>query len=221
MLHVSDAWRQAHKGASAGLMVVENVLNLEQYSALERCKKDLEIKLRAMFTSKEQISKSFPISIYSNYYKRYKKTYHVLQQIESIVFKDKEIPSVAPTVEAMFMAELKNGLLTAGHAYEALKFPLTLDTATGNETYLLINGKEQVLKPQDMMISDQEGVISSIIHGPDLRTRILPDTRKVVFTVYAPADIPEEAVVNHLADIYGYIKLVCPQAKVTCRKVYS
>lgn len=221
MLYVTDAWKQAHQGASVGLMIVRNVNNDEHCEALEQSKRQLENRLRAIFTSKEELSGRFPISIYSNYYKKYKKTYHVLKQIESIVFKDKEIPFVAPVVEAMFMAELKNGLLTAGHDYDALKTPLTLDAATGNETYLLINGKEQAVKPHDMMISDQAGIISSIIHGPDLRTRILPETRKAAFVVYAPEGISKDAVSNHLSDIYTYIKVVSPDAGIEHQEVYS
>jgi hypothetical protein len=49
-----------------------------------------------------------PIKTYHDYYKRFKKTYHILLQLESIVFKNKSIPKVSSLVEAMFMAELKN-----------------------------------------------------------------------------------------------------------------
>jgi len=40
-----------------------------------------------------------------------------------------------------------------------------------------------------MFIADGQGVISSIVYGPDRRTRITLATRNAVFTVYAPAGI--------------------------------
>lgn len=44
-------------------------------------------------------------------------------------------PSVAALVEAMFIAELKNLLLTAGHDLDAVELPLKLDIARGGERY--------------------------------------------------------------------------------------
>ncbi len=221
MLFATDLWKKAHPGASVGYMMIGNVLNLEPCEGLKNYKKQLETDLRARFISKQELSGHFPITVYSDYYKRYKKTYHVLQQLESIIFKGKEIPHVAGLVEAMFMAELKNCLLTAGHDYDALKFPLKLDIAVGNEKYILINGKDQVVKPGDMMISDTVGIISSIIHGPDLRTRLLPETQKAAFIVYAPPGISKDVVFEHLSDIYSYAKLVSPDAKVERQEVYT
>lgn len=221
LLSVTDRWKQIHQGASLGLMVVKNVSSSELCEPLQACKRDLESVLRTTFSSKEELSKAFPISVYSQYYKSYKKTYHVSQQLESIIFKGKTIPGVSPVVEAMFMAELKNGLLTAGHDHSALNFPLTLDAAEGNETYTLINGNEQIVKAQDMVLSDETGIISSIIYGPDLRTRILPDTNDVVFIVYAPSGISKDMVLNQFHDIYSYIKLAAPEARIDQQNIYA
>ncbi len=56
-----------------------------------------------------------PLPAYASYYRAFDKTYHVLGQLKSVAVKGKAIPSVAALVEAMFIAELHNGLLTAGH----------------------------------------------------------------------------------------------------------
>jgi DNA/RNA-binding domain of Phe-tRNA-synthetase-like protein len=220
VLYATDLWKKTYPGASVGCMVLSNVFNPEQCEVLENSKRKLETELRTRFLSKEELSSHRPIMAYSNYYKRYTKSYHVLQQLESVVFKGKSIPCVAGLVEAMFMAELKNCLLTAGHDYAALKLPLKLDVAVGNEKYIVINGKEQVAKQGDMMIADTEGVISSIIHGPDSRTRILPDTRKAVFMVYAPPGISKKLVLDHLSDIHSYVKLISSNTEIELQKVY-
>lgn len=119
----------------------------------------------------------------------------------------------------MFMAELKNGLLTAGHDYHTLQFPLKLNVVNDAEQYILMNGKTQTAKSGDMRISDEAGIISSIIHGPDSRTRITSETNKVMFVVYAPSGIPHDFVLHHLSDIYSYIKLFAPNSEVELQKI--
>jgi DNA/RNA-binding domain of Phe-tRNA-synthetase-like protein len=128
---------------------------------------------------------------------------------------------VAALVEAMFMAELQNLLLTAGHDLEAVQMPVKLDVAEGTERYIQLNGQEQELKPGDMMIADAQGIISSVIYGPDRRTRITSETRQVLFTVYAPPGIGEQAVYDHLRDIQANILLVAPEADVVLLEVYG
>src|SRR5215831_600338 len=156
--------------------------------------------MRAQFVGQDRAAiASHPIlKIYEEYYKRFKKTYHLQLQLESIVLKGKAIPTVASLVECMFMAEVKNMLLTAGHDLDLLQLPLTLDVSRGTESYTVMRGEEQPLKAGDMFIHDQVGIISDIIYGPDQRTQINANTRSVIFTVYAPAGISEQAINQHL-----------------------
>ena len=158
---------------------------------------------------------------YRDYYKQFNKTYHVQHQLESLVFKDRDIPKVAALVEAMFMAELKNLLLTAGHDLNAIEPPLRIDVAKGTESYIRMNGEEQTLKAGDMMISDANGIVSCIIYGPDRRTRIRPDTDRVVFTVYAPPGIEERDVSRHLEDIRENVTVIAPGASVELLETFG
>jgi DNA/RNA-binding domain of Phe-tRNA-synthetase-like protein len=72
-----------------------------------------------------------------------------------------------------------------------------------------------------MMIADAQGVISSVVYGPDHRTRITSETRQVFFTVYAPPGIGEEAVYEHLRDIQADVLLISPDARVEALEVYG
>lgn len=204
---------------------MKNVCNPNQHDDEEfnRCKLELESNLRKKFANldRSDLKKMEPIKTYQDYYKRFKKTYHVLLQLESIVFKSKSIPKVASLVEVMFMAELKNLLLTAGHDLEVVDMPIKLDVASGGEKYTLLNGQEKELLSGDMMISDSQGIISSIIYGPDQRTRIKPNTRKVLFTVYAPPGIEKSKVFLHLQDIQNYVHIIAPASEVELLKVYE
>ncbi len=221
MLIVSEAWKRAYPGAAVGVLVVRDVLNPERHAALDKRKEELENQLRARFSDYDRAAlKALPtIQAYNAYYKRYKKTYHVQHQLESVAFKGKPIPRVAALVEVMFVAELKNLLLTAGHDLDAVQVPVKLDVAEGSERYIRLNGQEQGLKPGDMMIADAQGVISCVLYGPDRRTRITPETRQVLFTVYAPPGIGEQAVHDHLQDIQANVLLVAPQADVELLEV--
>ncbi len=221
MLQVSKAWKQFFPGAGVAVMVLDQVSNPAFSEALETEKRCVEAELRAKFVDRQALADSPILKAYADYYKQFAKTYHVQQQLESVIFKGKSIPTVAGLVEAMFTAELKNGLLTAGHDYQTLQLPLTLDAASPDEQYVLMNGKEQAVKSGDMKISDTSGVISSIIHGPDQRTRIVADTQKVVYVVYAPQGIAHKLVLQHLLDIHRYVKLFAPGAQMIEQQVFS
>lgn len=200
---------------------MRDAANPSSHADLERRKIELEQDLRSRYTDHDRAALlQLPVlQAYAAYYRRFKKTYHIQLQLESIVFKGKSIPSVAALVEAMFMSEIKNLLLTAGHDLETLQLPLTLDVSRGDERYTLLRGQEQELKAGDMFIRDGAGVISSILYGPDQRTAINRQTRHVVFTIYAPAGIGEETVLNHLHDLHQNVLLVAPAAQVELMQV--
>ena len=188
---------------------------------MDLVKEELEAQIRASFATKEELRALERLQAYREYYRRFKKTYHVQLQLESIAFKGKAIPRVAALVEAMFAAELKNYLLTAGHDMDVVEPPVKLDVALGSETFTRINGQEQQLKAGDMYIADTQGVLSAVIYGPDQRTRIRPTTRRALFTVYAPPGIRAEAVRQHLTDIEAYARAIAPQAETELLHVYE
>lgn len=223
MINITETWRAAYPDAYLGLLVIHGVSNQATHLELEHLKQDLESRLRAQFAGKDRkaLETFSSIPAYTAYYKQFKKTYPVQAQLESIVFKNKSIPSVASLVEAMFMAEVKNLLLTAGHDFDRLQLPVTLSVATGNERYTLLRGQEQPLKAGDMFMADQAGIISSVVYGPDQRTQIGTETRNVLFTVYAPQGIEAATVQSHLQDIRDYVLIVSPEARVQTLRVFG
>jgi DNA/RNA-binding domain of Phe-tRNA-synthetase-like protein len=221
MLSVSSDWKEAYPGAFAGVLVLSDVENPETHPELDRKKKELEEDLRTLFKDKDQLRSQATLRAYKDFYKRFKKTYHVQQQLESVIFKGKSIPKVATLVEAMFMAELRNALLTAGHDMDAVKEPLTLDAAKGQETFIRINGQEQKLKQGDMMISDTEGIISSVVYGPDKRTRITGSTTRALFTTYAVPGVSEQALRQHLEGVAANVRIVAPDAQTDLLEICS
>ena len=223
IFEVSETWKATFLGAHIGVLALREVVNPASHAGLESRKEALISELRLHYGNMDRSQLvTLPIlQAYEAYYQRFKKTYHVQLQLESILFKGKSIPSVAALVEAMFMAEVKNMLLTAGHDLDTLEMPIRLDVTKGNEVYTLMRGQEQQVKAGDMMISDGKGIISNIIYGPDQRTQIRPETHNVVYTVYAPAGIEVPAVAQHLKDIEGYIRLFAPDAQTEILQVFG
>jgi len=207
----SEAWKMAYPGAAAGVLALGNVTNPERNAELDGVKRDLEGQIRR-FATKEELRADPRLEAYRDYYKSFRKTYHVQMQLESIAFKGKSIPRVAALVEAMFIAELQDLLLTAGHDLDLVEPPVQVDIAQGTERFVRMNGQEQELKAGDMFIADAKGVLSTVIYGPANRAQILPTTRRVLFTVYGVPGIGGEAVRQHLQTIQSHVRLIAPDA---------
>lgn len=216
------AWRAAYPQASAGILAISEVENSSGEPNLEARKNALAEGLREKYGGLERADlRAVPVlKAYADYYKAFKKTYHLLLQLESVAIRGQPLPSVNPLVDVMFMAELDSLLLTAGHDLATVEGPVTLDIARGDETYTRLQGNQVTLKPGDMCMADRKGVISSIIYGPDRRTRIRPETRQVLYTVYAPAGIEAGAVRAHLAALFDLVCQVSPGSKLVELEVY-
>jgi len=221
MFEVEEEWLRVHDGATAGALALENVRNPPQESALEAEKAALEEDLRSRFAGGDRRDiAALPVyQAYAAYYKRFRKTYQVQAQLESVLFRGKSIPRVAALVEAMFMAELKNGILTGGHDLDLLALPVTLRVSTGKEMMTLLNDREQQLKPGDMYMGDRQGVISDVIYGLEKRTMIRPETTKVFFSIYGAQGIPAATIRAHLEDIERYIRVFSPDARLMLAEV--
>lgn len=219
---VSSAWQETYPDALVGLLMLGDVANLSSDSLEERTT-ELEQTLRSRFAgfTRPQLRALPRLQAYERYYRRFQKTYHVQLQMESIALKGKAIPRVGSLVEAMFLTELYNQLLTAGHDRATLDPPLRLDVAQGSEVYTLYNGQEQSLKPGDMFIADRQGILSSILYGPDQRTRISDNTRRVVYTAYGVTGIERAAMEQHLQDILANVRLASPSVRVEWQEICS
>src|SRR5688500_4543235 len=117
---VTDRWRTTYPDAHAGILIMANVSNPAHHADLQARKEALEADLRTRYTDKSALATLPIIEAYNAYYRKFEKSYHVRMQLESIVFKGKSLPGVAALVEAMFMAEIDDLLLTAGHDLDSL-----------------------------------------------------------------------------------------------------
>ncbi len=217
MLQISEELKEAYPGGFIGEVSFKNV-NMDDVEAinLNRVKDELVESLRNKYKDYSRVAfiQTEPMKSYVTYYKKFKKTYHVLLQLESIILKEKSIPKINPLVMIMFIAELKNLILTAAHDLDRITLPIGVELSRGDERYNLLNGMEKELPAGDMFMEDREGIISSIIYGPDNRTQITEETNSALYTVYAPPGIEGSLIIEHLNDIAHYIRFAAPQAEM-------
>jgi DNA/RNA-binding domain of Phe-tRNA-synthetase-like protein len=199
----TNEWRQAHPGAMIGFLEISQVENKKTAPALDEYKRVLEADLRnryAGFTRQDFLS--LPVMMaYQKYYKRFGKTYQVLQQLESIVLKGKNFPSVSPLVDANFMAEVDTLVLAAGHDVQQLQGPVCIDIAREGDQFIQMGGAEKSIPPGDMIMRDVRGVSCSILYGQDHLSPISPSTSHVLYAIYAPYGVSALNVNVHMEKI--------------------
>jgi DNA/RNA-binding domain of Phe-tRNA-synthetase-like protein len=216
LLTATTRWLQAGPDACCGAMLMSGLRNPESDAALDEALDGTAAELRAAHSgaTRAELLASPVLAAYAAYYRRFDKTYHVLLQLESVALKGKPLRARGALVGAMFRAELRDGMLTAGHDATALAGGLTVDVVDSGDRYVGIGGREVSAAAGDMCIRDGTGIVSSIVYGPDDRTRLGPETRSAVFTSYAPGGIGPQAVRDHLAAIAESVRLFSPDASV-------
>ena len=150
--------------------------------------------------------KTEPICRYVDYFKKFKKTYFVLQQIESIFVKQQPFPEAFPVVQALFLSELKHGVLMAACDTDAMKNPFSFDVAGGEETFIGSRGMTITLKAGDMYLRDAEGIVISTIYGQDMRTRVTENSRNILFVIIGVEGIPRNTITVALTDLLCYLQ---------------
>lgn len=222
MISISPTLFDKMPDVCIGVLAVREAGNCQDHPALQTARQQLENDLRTRYEGLDRKAiRSLPVmAAYDAFYRAFRKTYHVQLQLESILFKGKSILSPSALVGAMFMAEMKTGLLTAAHDLAVLDLPLTADIALGDESYTRLDGTHQELKAGDLYIRDGKGILSSVIYGPDHRTRIQPDTDQAVYTTYGPPGVSREQVGEELETLEGYLRLFAPGLKVELLGVF-
>jgi DNA/RNA-binding domain of Phe-tRNA-synthetase-like protein len=223
LLEIDPGWRETHPGASVGLIAMRGVTNPARNDHLNDLATTLETDVRSRLRSadRETIRATPPLPAYAAYYKRWGQRYHVAMQLESVAQKGKVLPRVAALVEAMFIAELRNLLLTAGHDLDALELPVRLTVGSG-ESYVAPNGQEMTVKAGDIAIVDLRGrVLSAIITGPSGVARIGPETTAALFYTYAPPGVDSALVDAHLDTIERHVRLISPTALIVAREIVT
>ena len=211
---VSDGWREAFPEARVGLLALENVANPPSHPELQRRVDEVQTRLRERYANADRaVLAALPvIQAYQRHFRAFGQTYHVLRQLESVALKGRPLASQGALVLAMFAVEVETLLLTAGHDLDAVQPPVILERSTADDRFIGIGGPKYTTRPGDMLMRDAAGIISAVVYGPDARTRLNENTRRVLFTTYAPEGIAEDLLRHHLEQIAELVRVVAPAA---------
>src|SRR5581483_9118101 len=126
VLDADPSWSAAPVGAAIGVIALAGAVNPAGDPAIAARADRLEVDLRDRYGALDRADMlaSAPYAAYAAWYRPFGQRYHVALQVESVAKKGKAIPRAAALVEAMFLAELDHGILTAGHDLAAVDWPL-------------------------------------------------------------------------------------------------
>jgi DNA/RNA-binding domain of Phe-tRNA-synthetase-like protein len=162
-----------------------------------------------------------PLNAYAGYYRQFKKTYPVLLQMESVLLKGRSIQSSSLAVETMFMAEVKHGLLVAGHDLEKLSGGYTLNLARGGENFTMVAGQARTLKTDDLYMADGDRILSSILEGQDYYTRLTEHSAGALYCVYGVGGVTAAHMEDFFMDLARYTQSAFPAAQVEAGRVFT
>lgn len=209
---VDPAWSACFPKARVALLEAHGLEPLATHPELERQRRLLEQDLRDRYGTLDRAQlRDLPVmKAFEAHYRPHGRTYHVLQQLESVAVKGRPIPARLCAVTALFMAELAHGLVSAGQDLERVVPPLVLAPSRGGERYRNLGGGEITLPEGDMTVGHGGGVLSSVLGGPESASPLGPGTRDALFTIYAPARVPEGALEAQLAALTSGLALFSP-----------
>ena len=147
---------------------------------------------------------------YNRYFKKYKKTYPVLQQLESWLLKGRPFPSGNPINEITFLAELKTRMLLGTHDIDAFIGEAELFCPDAKLEYTGIRGETVHCYPGDVTGRDDGGIILSMIAGADDRTCLHPDSRHISFLFFGAPGVTKEEIAAVQQKLIGYVKTLVP-----------
>ncbi len=161
----------------------------------------------------------FDANPYYRWFKKYRKTYPVMQQLESYLRGDRPFPDANPLTELPFLAELRTRMLMGTHDVERMEGGLVLFAGTEKAPFPGMRGEEVHTYPGDVCGRDGRGIILSLIAGADARTCARPESRHVFYPVFGtPGQDPAE-LARALERLARYAAVLAPAAELQTQLV--
>lgn len=154
---------------------------------------------------------------YFRYFRKFKKTYPVMMQFESVLLKGREFPRWTAVTAVPFLVELETHVLCGTHDIDRLMGPVELYQAEAREPFAGLRGDEVHTYPGDVTGRDAGGIIFSMIAGADDRTCIHPDSRHVFHPVFGTPDTDKAVIENALRRLEFFVKVLAPDAEIESR----
>lgn len=156
---------------------------------------------------------------YFRYFRKFKKTYPVMMQFESVLLKGREFPKSNAVTAVPFLAELETHVLTGTHDVEQLLGPAELYLAQAKEPFAGLRGDLVHTYPGDLCARDEGGIIFSMIAGADARTCARQTSRHVFYPVFGVPGQDPAALRPMQERLAEYARILAPDAEVSCQMI--
>ena len=156
---------------------------------------------------------------YFRFFRKFKKTFPVMMQFESVLLKGREFPKSNAVTAVPFLAELETHVLTGTHDVEQLLGPAELYLAQAKEPFVGLRGDLVHTYPGDLCARDEGGIIFSMIAGADARTCARQTSRHVFYPVFGVPGQDPAALRPMQERLAEYARILAPDAEVSCQTI--
>lgn len=151
---------------------------------------------------------------YVRFFKKFKKTYPVLLQFESVVCKGRPFPFENYVTAVPFLLEMTDQVLSGTHDADCVEGGLTLFFGKEKLPFTGLRGAEAHTYPGDFCARDNGGLVFSEIAGVEIRSCARPDSRHVFYPIFGTPDMPGTVVADAVERLIQYVYLLVPTAQV-------
>ena len=155
----------------------------------------------------------FGENVYFRFFRKFKKTYPVMMQLESFLLKGRPFPMENPVTAIPFLVELETQILSGTHDVDDVHGTVRLFAGTEKAPFAGMRGEEVHTYPGDFCARDDEGIIFSMIAGADARTCAKPGSRHVFYPVFGVAGQPAGEIAAVLDRLEEYVRVLAPEAE--------
>lgn len=156
----------------------------------------------------------FGSSPYNRYFKKYKKTFPVLQQLESWLLKGRPFPSGNPINEVTFLTELRTRMLLGTHDIDRMLGEVELFCPEEKLDFPGIRGETVHCYPGDVTGRDEGGIILSMIAGADDRTCLHEDSSHISFLFFGAPGVTKEEITAVQQRLMSYARVLAPETEM-------
>ena len=152
---------------------------------------------------------------YFRYFRKFKKSYPVMMQVESFLLKGRPFPEGEYINAVAFLNELKTHILLGTHDADRVTGDIVFYNETAKTPFPGMINADAHSYPGDMTGRDDGGIIISMIAGADDRTCIHEDTTHVLYLIFALPEIDDDEM-NRVAGLITESALkLAPTAEIS------
>lgn len=181
--------------------------------SFDKFKDKVLMEIKEEFADYER-SVVFGNNVFFRYFKKFKKTYTVMQQFESFLLKGREFPNYTAINQVPFLAELKTHHLLGAHDVDKMEGKLVIYKASEKADFEGMGDRIVHTYPNDITGKDDKGIILSMIAGADNRTFVTDDSRNVAYMVFGTEGMDKAQMENAMNVLEEYAKVLAADATI-------